>query len=443
MLNFTSFMLSNSLMNPSLNRNLITKLLLLSVFAIIPYSQAYPSDTYRQLNLFGDVFERVRSEYVDKVSDKKLIESAINGMLTSLDPHSSFLDKKSYGEMRVQTKGEFGGIGIEVTMENGLVKVVSPIDDTPGSRAGLEPGDLITHLDGKTILGLSLRQAVEKMRGPVDKEIVLGIRRKGFKPFNVKIKRAIIKIRSVRFEAIDNVGYIRITTFNQQTTPGLKNAIFELKKEIGNGLAGYIIDLRNNPGGLLNQAISVSDIFLDHGEIVSTRGRDPKNTSRVHAKPGDLTDGSTLVVLINTGSASASEIVAGALQDHKRAIILGTQSFGKGSVQTIVPLSNDVAMRLTTARYYTPSGKSIQQTGILPDIKVTAARIEKNSRAQRRESDLPGALENTEINKKEKKIKPNSTSRPTAKELAERDYQLARAVDLLRGITLIKKRLVN
>jgi carboxyl-terminal processing protease len=415
----------------------------ITLISLIPIS-LHASETYRQLNLFGDVFERVKSEYVDKVSDKKLIEAAINGMLTSLDPHSSFLDKKSFGEMRVQTKGEFGGIGIEVTMENGLVKVVSPIDDTPGSRAGLEPGDLITHLDGVSILGLSLRQAVGKMRGPVDEEIILSIRRKNVDPFKVKIRRAIIKIRSVRFETIDDIGYIRITTFNQQTTPGLKRAISELKRQIGTSLSGFILDLRNNPGGLLNQAISVSDIFLNQGEIVSTRGRDPENTSRVHAKAGDLTEGAKLIVLINTGSASASEIVAGALQDHKRAIILGTQSFGKGSVQTIVPLSKDIAMRLTTARYYTPSGKSIQKTGISPDIVVSTAKIKKNmTNNQRREADLRGALENTDKEKQNAEADTSKSRRPTAKELANTDYQLARAVDLLRGLSLLEKRIVN
>jgi carboxyl-terminal processing protease len=394
------------------------------------------------LNLFGDVFERVRAEYVDKVTDQKLIESAINGMLTSLDPHSSFLDAKSFKDMRVQTKGEFGGIGIEVTMENGLIKVVSPIDDTPGARAGLEPGDLITHLDGESILGLTLRQAVDKMRGPIDKKIVLGVRREGVNPFSLTIMRAVIKINSVRSEAIQNVGYIRLKTFNAQTTPGLEKALKDLKIKIGDKLAGFIIDLRNNPGGLLNQAITVSDTFLEHGEIVSTRGRDPTNASRVHAKPGDLADGLPLIVLINTGSASASEIVAGALQDHKRAIILGTQSFGKGSVQTIVPLPGDVAMRLTTSRYYTPSGKSIQKTGISPDIIVEAAKIEKNKRqTQRREADLRGAIENTD--KKEKNKTISTKDLPTNKKMAETDYQLARAVDLLKGLALLKNRLIN
>lgn len=405
-------------------------------------SSAYPNETYRQLNLFGDVFERVRAEYVDEVTDQKLIESAINGMLTSLDPHSSFLNAKSFKDMRVQTKGEFGGIGIEVTMENGLIKVVSPIDDTPGAKAGLEPGDLITHLNNEAILGLTLRQAVDKMRGPVGEKIVLGVRREGVEAFKLTIKRAIIKISSVRYEAIENIGYIRITTFNAQTTLGLKKALNDLKEKLGKEQVGLILDLRNNPGGLLNQAITVSDTFLDYGEIVSTRGRDPEKASRIYAKPGDLSAGLPVIVLINTGSASASEIVAGALQDHKRAIILGTQSFGKGSVQTIVPLTGEVAMRLTTSRYYTPSGRSIQKTGITPDIIVEAARIEKNkTTARRRETDLRGALENKD--KDEKKTPSTTKGRPSAKVMAKTDYQLARAVDLLKGLAVLKTRLVN
>ena len=405
-------------------------------------SSAYPNETYRQLNLFGDVFERVRAEYVDEVTDQKLIESAINGMLTSLDPHSSFLNAKSFKDMRVQTKGEFGGIGIEVTMENGLIKVVSPIDDTPGAKAGLEPGDLITHLNNEAILGLTLRQAVDKMRGPVGEKIVLGVRREGVETFKLTIKRAIIKISSVRYEAIENIGYIRITTFNAQTTLGLKKALNDLKEKLGKEQVGLILDLRNNPGGLLNQAITVSDTFLDYGEIVSTRGRDPEKASRIYAKPGDLSAGLPVIVLINTGSASASEIVAGALQDHKRAIILGTQSFGKGSVQTIVPLTGEVAMRLTTSRYYTPSGRSIQKTGITPDIIVEAAKIEKNkTTARRRETDLRGALENKD--KDEKKTSSTTKGRPSAKVMAKTDYQLARAVDLLKGLAVLKTRLVN
>lgn len=403
------------------------------------------ADTYRQLNLFGDVFERVRAEYVEEVSDQDLIESAINGMLTSLDPHSNFLSSKSYRNMRVQTKGEFGGLGIEVTMENGLIKVVSPIDDTPASRAGMEPGDLITHLDGDAILGLTLGQAVERMRGPVDSKIVLTVRREGDKPFEVTIQRATIKIRSVRHEAIGDVGYVRITTFNEQTTSGLQQGVAAISSELGSKLAGFVIDLRNNPGGLLDQAISVSDAFLDKGEIVSTRGRDPNDASRVHATPGDVTDGKPVVVLINGGSASASEIVAGALQDHRRAIILGTQSFGKGSVQTIVPLPGDVAMRLTTARYYTPSGKSIQKTGISPDIIVPTARIEKlDSQKRRRETDLRNALDNSGTAASESEPKDaKPAGRKSAKERAEEDYQLARAVDLLRGLSLLNTRMVN
>ena len=405
-------------------------------------SSAYPNETYRQLNLFGDVFERVRAEYVDEVTDRKLIEAAINGMLTSLDPHSSFLNAKSFKDMRVQTKGEFGGIGIEVTMENGLIKVVSPIDDTPGAKAGLEPGDLITHLNNEAILGLTLRQAVDKMRGPVGEKIVLGVRREGVETFKLTIKRAVIKISSVRYEAIENIGYIRITTFNAQTTLGLKKALNDLKEKLGKEQVGLILDLRNNPGGLLNQAITVSDTFLDYGEIVSTRGRDPEKASRIYAKPGDLSAGLPVIVLINTGSASASEIVAGALQDHKRAIILGTQSFGKGSVQTIVPLTGEVAMRLTTSRYYTPSGRSIQKTGITPDIIVEAAKIEKNkTTARRRETDLRGALENKD--KDEKKTSSTTKGRPSAKVMAKTDYQLARAVDLLKGLAVLKTRLVN
>ena len=411
-------------------------------------------ETYRQLNLFGDVFERVRAQYVEEVNDKTLIESAINGMLTDLDPHSGFLDLKNYQDMRVQTKGEFGGLGIEVTMEDGLVKVVSPIDDTPAALAGLQPGDLITHLDGDAILGLTLGEAVERMRGLVDSKIKLSIRRGNMAPFEVTIQRAIIKIRSVRHESIDDIGYIRITTFNEQTMTGLQQGVAALREEGGDSLAGFVLDLRNNPGGLLDQATSVSDAFLEQGEIVSTRGRDPENTARVHAMPGDITDGLPIVVLINGGSASASEIVAGALQDHRRAIILGTGSFGKGSVQSIIPLPGNVAMRLTTARYYTPSGRSIQKTGITPDIVVPVARIEKLNQGQdrRRESDLRNALENSTAvgsaatgEAPADKDAPDAepAGRPTAAKMAEEDYQLARAVDLLRGLRLFGIRAVN
>jgi carboxyl-terminal processing protease len=337
-------------------------------------ARAAASDTYQQLNLFGDVFERVRADYVEKPDDKKLVESAINGMLSGLDPHSSYMDPKSFRDMQVQTRGEFGGLGIEVTMEDGLVKVVAPIDDTPAAKAGVMANDIITKLDDEAVQGLTLNQAVDKMRGPVNSKIKLTIMRKGAdKPIEVTIMRDIIRVKSVRSHAEgDDVGYIRITQFNEQTTDGLKQAINDLGSQLGaDKIKGYIVDLRNNPGGLLDQAISVSDTFLDKGEIVSTRGRNPEETQRFNARPGDMTHGKPVIVLINGGSASASEIVAGALQDHKRATLIGTRSFGKGSVQTIIPLGADNgALRLTTARYYTPSGRSIQAQGIKPDIEV-------------------------------------------------------------------------
>src|SRR5476649_234137 len=336
-------------------------------------ARAATSDTYRQLNLFGDVFERVRADYVEKPDDAKLIESAINGMLAGLDPHSSYMDPKSFRDMQVQTRGEFGGLGIEVTMEEGLIKVVSPIDDTPASKAGIMANDIITKLDEEQEQGLTLNQAVEKMRGPVNTKIKLTIMRKGQdKPIEVSITRDVIRVRSVRSRAEDDVGYIRISQFNEQSTEGLKKAITDLAGQIPpEKLKGYIVDLRNNPGGLLDQAISISDAFLERGEIVSTRGRNAEETQRFNARPGDLANRKPVIVLINGGSASASEIVAGALQDHKRATILGTRSFGKGSVQTIIPLgSGNGALRLTTARYFTPSGRSIQAKGISPDIEV-------------------------------------------------------------------------
>ena len=337
-------------------------------------ARAAASDTYQQLNLFGDVFERVRADYVEKPDDKKLVESAINGMLSGLDPHSSYMDPKSFRDMQVQTRGEFGGLGIEVTMEDGLVKVVAPIDDTPAAKAGVMANDIITKLDDEAVQGLTLNQAVDKMRGPVNSKIKLTIVRKGAdKPIELTIMRDIIRVKSVRSHAEgDDVGYIRITQFNEQTTDGLKQAINDLNSQLGaDKIKGYIVDLRNNPGGLLDQAISVADTFLDKGEIVSTRGRNPEETQRFNARPGDMTHGKPVIVLINGGSASASEIVAGALQDHKRATLIGTRSFGKGSVQTIIPLgAGNGALRLTTARYYTPSGRSIQAQGIKPDIEV-------------------------------------------------------------------------
>ena len=363
-------------------------------------AKAAAADTYRQLNLFGDVFERVRADYVEKPDDSKLIESAINGMLAGLDPHSSYMDPKSFRDMQVQTRGEFGGLGIEVTMEDGLIKVVAPIDETPAAKAGVMANDIITQLDGEQVQGLTLNQAVEKMRGPVNTKIKLTIMRKGQdKPIEVSITRDIIRVRSVRSHVEgDDVGYIRITQFNEQTTEGLKKAIADITAKVSNDkLKGYIVDLRNNPGGLLDQAISVSDAFLQKGEIVSTRGRNAEETQRFNAHAGDLTNGKPVIVLINGGSASASEIVAGALQDHRRVTVIGTRSFGKGSVQTIIPLgSGNGALRLTTARYFTPSGRSIQAKGIVPDIEVlqdVPAEIQaKSDTSTKGEASLRGHL---------------------------------------------------
>ncbi len=410
-------------------------------------AQENRSETYRQLKLFGDVFERVRADYVEEATDQELIESAIQGMLSSLDPHSSYLNADSFRDMRVQTKGEFGGLGIEVTMENGLVKVVSPIDDTPAFRAGIEAGDLISHLDSEPIMGLTLNDAVEKMRGLVNTDIRLTIRRKGREPFDVTITRDVIKVTSVRSRDEGKVAYLRITSFNEQTSPGLKAAIEKKQEEIGDGLIGYVLDLRNNPGGLLDQAIAVSDAFLNQGEIVSTRSRNLEDAQRYNARAGDLTNGLPLVVLINGGSASASEIVAGALQDHRRAVIMGTTSFGKGSVQTIIPLSGSGAMRLTTARYYTPSGRSIQGTGIDPDIVVEQARLEAvENGPQRREADLRGALDDGGGNGAPAKgAEQDKPEEPTADQPApdRQDYQLTRALDLLRGLSFFNERAIN
>jgi carboxyl-terminal processing protease len=398
------------------------------------------TETYKQLNLFGEVFERVRSEYVDDVSDDSLVESAINGMLTSLDPHSNYLNTKNFNDMKVQTRGEFGGLGIEVSMENGLVKVVSPIDDTPAARAGLKPGDLITHLDGDPVQGMTLPEAVEKMRGPVSSEIRLTIRREGKDPFDVKLVRATIKIQSVRSHLEgDNIAYIRITTFNEQTDVGLNNAMKNLKQQAGGKLLGVVLDLRNDPGGLLDQAVAVADAFLDKGEIVSTRGRRSEDAQRYNARPGDIAAGLPIAVLINGGSASASEIVAGALQDHHRAILLGTRSFGKGSVQTIIPLPGHGAMRLTTARYYTPSGRSIQAKGIEPDIVVEAAKIEKTPEKSEAKVATASDLKRDDSGdggSEQNSVDPSIISTPA-------DYQLARAVDMLRGMALFNGRVVN
>ncbi|MFZ1988377.1 MAG: S41 family peptidase [Alphaproteobacteria bacterium] len=366
--------------------------------AFAPSAQAVGADTYRELNLFGDVFERVRSDYVEPVDDSKLIDSAINGMLTSLDPHSSYMDAETYKEMQVQTRGEFGGLGIEVTMEDGLVKVVSPFDDTPAQRAGIKPGDLISQINGQPIQGMTLNQAVDLMRGPVNSPITVTILRKDTQPFDVTMKRDIVRIKSVKSMLKGDVGSIRITTFNEQTDTGLEKAIASINQQAGGAkkISGYVLDLRNNPGGLLDQAISVCDAFLDHGEVVSTRGRRADDIQRYNARSGDLIAGKQIVVLTNGGSASASEIVAGALQDHQRATVMGTRSFGKGSVQTIIPLSGgaDGAMRLTTARYYTPSGRSIQATGIDPDIVVEQPGVRGEEETGNGESKLPNHLAN-------------------------------------------------
>ncbi len=402
---------------------------------------AASSETYRQLDLFGRVFERVRTDYVEELADEELIEASINGMLNDLDPHSSYLSAKSFRDMQVQTRGEFGGLGIEVTMENGLVKVITPIDDTPASRAGIMAGDFITHLDGEEVQGLTLNQAVEKMRGRVNTEIKLRVRREGEdEPLKIAVVRDIIKIRSVRQRTEDNVGYVRITSFNEQTEQGLKRAVGELRDGIGDDLKGIVLDLRNNPGGLLDQAIAVSDAFLDRGEIVSTRGRNPNDTQRHNARTGDIAGGAPVVVLINGGSASASEIVAGALQDHKRATIIGTRSFGKGSVQTIIPLGgNGGAMRLTTARYYTPSGRSIQAKGIDPDKLVEQVVPEDQKRSSERlgEASLRGHLEGEGEGETpaegDKPVDPPSGSSAFIPEDKAEDIQLQFALDFLRS----------
>lgn len=397
---------------------------------------AASADTYRQLNLFGDVFERIRSDYVEQPDDSKLVESAINGMLTSLDPHSSYMSPKSFKDMQVQTRGEFGGLGIEVTMEDGLVKVVAPIDETPAARAGVRAGDIITQLDGDEVKGLSLNQAVDKMRGPVNAPIVLTIKREGAaEPLQIKIVRDTIRIKSVRSrEESGDIGYLRITQFNEQTFDGLKDSIEKIKKDIpADKLKGYVLDLRNNPGGLLDQAISVSDAFLEKGEIVSTRGRNAEESQRYNARGGDLTDHKPVVILVNGGSASASEIVAGALQDHKRATVVGTRSFGKGSVQTIIPLGQNGAIRLTTARYYTPSGRSIQAKGIEPDIEILQDTPEdlKGKDDTKGEASLKGHLKNpNDGTATDEKTGSQAYVPPEAKD----DKALNYAYDLLRGI---------
>ncbi len=408
------------------------------------------SSVYEQLDLFGDIFERIRASYVEEVSDKDLIQSAINGMLQSLDPHSSYLPPEDFDDMRVQTRGEFGGLGIEVTQENGFVKVVAPMDGTPADRAGIEPGDLITHVDGESVMGLTLNEAVDLMRGPVGSEITITVsREETAEPFDVAITRETITIQAVRSRLEDDAVVLRVTTFNEQTYQSLEDQLAEQVEAAGgiDSVSGFVIDMRNNPGGLLNQAISVADAFLDSGEIVSTRGRETRDSERYNAVEGDLAQGKPIVVVINGGSASASEIVAGALQDHRRAIIVGTQSFGKGSVQTVMPVQGEGAMRLTTARYYTPSGRSIQALGVAPDIIVEQRAVDLEEEEEdaaeipplaRSEADLRGSLANDSLTEDERNILEEDRRRKeeTARLRAE-DYQMSYALDVLRGLSFL------
>lgn len=420
------------------------------------------TSTYELLNLFGEVFDRVRTDYVEPVSDDKLIESALNGMLTSLDPHSNYMNEKSFDDMKIQTKGEFGGLGIEVTMDNGLVKVVSPIDDTPAAKAGMKPGDYISEIDGTAVMGMTLQEAVDKMRGTVGSSIKIVVLREGSKePINLTLKRDLIKIQSIRSRSEGDVAYLRVTSFSENTAEAMIAAFEKEKKTIGaDKLKGVVLDLRNNPGGLLDQAIQVADAFLEQGEIVSTRSRKTEDSRRYSAKPGDITGGLPMVVLINEGSASASEIVAGALKDHKRAVVMGVKSFGKGSVQTVIPIEGHGAIRLTTARYYTPSGISIQAKGITPDIEVQQAKLEtvKTNGLNLSEESLPGHLTNdqskddgaapvppVDAKKKDKDAKKDSKkddkkdddSAKKGKDGAD-DYQLNRALDLIRALSIYR-----
>lgn len=400
-----------------------------------------------QMDLFRAVFDQVRREYVEPTDNQKMVEDALNGMLMSLDAHSGYMNAKDFGDMQIQTRGEFGGLGIEVAMENNLIKVISPIDDTPAAKAGLQAGDLITHIDGKIVTEMTLSEAVDNMRGKPNTKVTLTIRRGGLtsEPFDVAIVRAVIKIVAVKSRIINDVGYIRITTFNEKTTSGLENAISDINQKLGNKLVGYVIDLRNNPGGLLDQAISVSSTFLPDGnEVVSTRGRIEADSQKFYARGGDQVKGKPLVVLINNGSASASEIVAGALQDYRRAMVLGTKSFGKGSVQTIIPVGNQGAIRMTTARYYTPAGRSIQATGIEPDITVEPAKVEALKQDKLlHESDLKNALKNEKA-LDEQKPRPADEAKKVDSSIVKddptQDYQLMRAIDLLRGVSIYSQR---
>ncbi len=413
-------------------------------------------DTYRLLQLFGDVFDRIRAEYVEPVSDRDLVENAINGMLTGLDPHSSYMNAKAFRDMQVQTHGQFGGLGLEVTQEGGIIKVVSPIDDTPASRAGIKAGDLITTIDNTTVQGLSLNDAVDKMRGPPNSSIRLVIKREGVdKPIEVSMQREIINIQVVKSHLEGDIGYVRLTQFNEKTDSDMRAAIAKMRAQLGDRLHGIVLDLRNNPGGLLDQAVSVSDDFIEQGEIVSTRARHPDDSQRWNAKPGDITNGLPMVVLTNGGSASASEIVAGALQDHRRAVILGQRTFGKGSVQTVIPLQGNGAMRLTTARYYTPSGRSIQGLGITPDVPVAETRTETPHFGPEREADLNHVLRNQGGTPPDAQAAPRNDLPPVAATVPklppeswpafdaakpETDFQLQQGLVVVRAMAAMQQR---
>ncbi|MDC0194751.1 S41 family peptidase [Alphaproteobacteria bacterium] len=420
-------------------KNIFIKLLLLGFLFLTSQTSAASKnkETYEYLDLFGKIFDRVRSQYVEEVTDEELIEKAIDGMLTGLDPHSGYMNEEVWEEMTMDTRGKFGGLGIEITMEDGFVKVISPIEDTPAYKAGVLAGDFIIQIDDTPVFGLTLTEAVDLMRGEKGESIIITIARDSLDPFEIKIIRDIIKIQSVKYEIIKNVGYLRITSFTEQTESGLIKSIKSIKKELDNQELGYVLDVRSNPGGLLTQSVKVSDIFLNRGEIVSTRGRNKENIQRYRAKKGDITEGKPVVVLINGGSASASEIVAGALQDHKRAIIIGTKSFGKGSVQTIIPFRKSnkekttAGIRLTTARYYTPSGESIQGKGIEPDIIIEQGTFEAENYKRLSESDLKDSLDN-----EKRKDKETDENIDTVKDRLEKDYQLSRAIDLISGINI-------
>ena len=416
------------------------------IFSFPASAKTKSKETYEYLDLFGQVFDRVRSSYVEEVTDEELIEKAIDGMLTGLDPHSGFMNAEIWKEMQVDTKGKFGGLGIEITLEEGFVKVISPIEDTPAYKAGVLAGDYIIQINETPVFGLTLNEAVDLMRGDRGEPITITISREGLEPFELTIIRDIIKVQSVKSEIYENIGYLRVTSFSEQSEDGLKKSIKRIKKELGQNEKGYILDLRSNPGGLLDQAVKVTDIFLEKGEIVSTRGREKKDIKRYNAKSGDLINKKPLVIIINGGSASAAEIVAGALQDHKRAIVIGTNSFGKGSVQSIIPFqksnSNEMTgIRLTTARYYTPSGKSIQGKGIVPDIIVEQGVFESFDYQNFSEADLKDSLDKEDKNKNTEESPEEELSEKEKK--LKKDFQLQRALDLIRGLSIYKESLTN